>query len=309
MSKPFNPALNADIKKLHEIPKNTRRNEYKLLFNDVMKRHNISRSALYRELSKETPGQYKTPDRRSRRVRISKHELDLLAGYTASHKSNSEICRLMSVEMGFSYSRVRLLQAKNKLHAFSQEILENKPKIILRVLGNAPVARPFDIHNESEQLSTSPDDGKSAPNGRENLSAADFFFRLSGIDLSDPKAIAALQFGENEYKVSTSVIKECLERIVRSAELGGKSTREMIKFEVESLILNQLSRAKNDYFYNYSQLRHLSMVRANLLSLGSDTKAAKPPSGGYNLDDLLRVVQHFSPSTGREEVIKLLGLQ
>ncbi len=308
--KPFNSALNSDITKLKELfavkgPKNP---EYKEMFSGIMQRHNLSRSTVYTELCKDTPGSYKKTDRKSWMVKISPREMDLVAELVVTGKKNHDICKAMSLEMGFNYTLRRLIKTRQKIATAAAVIIKNDPKIIKHVIKTIPsgIKSLLDMENpqktnynpRNNNSVNTPSAGSSKTKG----CARKFFYELSGIDLSNLKSIISLNFYGSEKNVSASVIKECLDHIAASSEADGKNIYELTKFDIETLLLQQLKYAKLNQYISPVELKQLTAIHKTLL-LHEENSV----SGGYTLDDVFRVVQRFSPNATREEVAKILG--
>jgi hypothetical protein len=319
MSKPFNKPLHTDIIKLRDLSAEGKKSAYRVLFEQIKKKYDLSQSTVYEEMRKETPGAYKKSSRGPALVNISKRELELVAGAIIRKESGAQICRWLSVQLGFVYSKHRLARARETLAQNAARIQEEKSKVIPCRLGSPEtLARMEKMDKMKEEAAK-----LAEYRGLEQALYADandtrrFFFILAGLDLTDPKAVIRLQIGEKEYDVSVLVIKEALEHIAQSAGSGGKDIYTACRFDIETLLISKLRGARNGNYLSPGDFKQLVAIHKTLSPVHSGAPAdsdsdylasvsAHNSAGGYTLDDVCRVVRHFSPATTGEEVQKFL---
>ena len=139
MSKKFNPQLHDDIDLLKSIDRVKFPEEYRRVFSNIMKRHNISRSTVYAELGKSTPGEYKKYETKCRLIEISKKEIAMVMVMLSAGKSIRYISKTMSLELGFRYTPYRIYKVK-EIFSSGKDLKDDRP-----------VLEPA-ISNESERL-------------------------------------------------------------------------------------------------------------------------------------------------------------
>jgi len=312
MSKPFNKSLHIDIIKLRGLSAEGNKSAYRVLFEQIMKRYDLSRSAVYDELHKETPGAYKNSTRGPAIGKISKRELDLISGAIIRKESTAQMCRSLSQEMGFVYSHRRLARAKEILSQNAAKVPDDKPKVIVERLGGG-----FETFDKLKKMRENAAKLKEYEGLETALYANDdatrkFFFILAGLDVSDPERIIRLECGDTSHDVSALVIKEALEHIAASAASGGKDICTACRYDIETLLLKKLDSARKGGLLTPNELRQLVAIHKTLRE--QNTPAAKSEghssaplgAGGYTLDDVCRVAHHFAPGTKKEEVLKYL---
>jgi hypothetical protein len=316
MSKPFNKPLHTDIIKLRDLSAEGKKTAYRVLFEQIKKKYDLSQSTVYEEMRKETPGAYKKSSRGPALVNISKRELDLVAGAIIRKESAAQMCRWLSVQLGFVYSKRRLARARETLAQNAARIQEERSKVIACRLGSPETFAKLDkMKEEAAKL--------EEYRGLEQALYADandtrrFFFILAGLDLSDTSAVIRLQIGEKEYDVSVLVIKEALEHIAQSASSGGKDIYTACRFDIETLLITKLRSARSGNYISSHDFKQLVAIHKTLSPVqtgaaadsDSDTRTSGSfhnSAGGYTLDDVCKVVSHFSPATTSEEVRKFL---
>lgn len=316
MSKPFNKSLHTDIIKLRGLSAEGKKSAYRVLFEQIKKKYDLSRSAVYDELHKETPGAYKNSTRGPALVNISKRELDLITGAIIRKESTAETLRFLSKEMGYDYSRNRYARARVILQQNAAKVLNDKPKVIVERLGGG-----FETFDKIKKMRVNAAKLKEYEGLEIELYANDdatrkFFFILAGLDVSDPNRIIRLEHGDNTYDVSALVIQEALEHIIASAESGGKDIYTACKYDIETLLITKLKNARKGHLLSPVEFRQLVAIHRSLreqnspaAALALDSNSAGSDSGnsgGYTLDDVCRVACHFAPATKREEVLKFL---
>lgn len=314
--KPFNKALHDDILELHKINPKTDRYAYRTLFDKIMKKHNVSRSTMYEELRKETPGAYKDKPRGKFKARISKEEMETVFDLMLQHKPCEEICRIMTIELGFEYTPERLLAARKKLYDCTERLEDPRAVMssVIQVPHRKPVKIPpielaeVDMVKYGEELKKIAAQFMVQPEPRKlnNRPVSPvqvklikhFFFTLAGLDLSCADSFVRLDTGHGEFDISMRVIKDCLEQISVSAAFGGKGIDEAMKFQIRSIVLRKLLWVQNGNFIEPRDLARLASINRTLAEMDRESSPA-----GYTLDDILKVAAIIAPNAGKDEVI------
>src|SRR4030095_464441 len=217
MTKRFNEELNHDVMELKSTLKDSF--GYREKFSGILKKHCISRTTLYKEIAKETPGEYKSHDYSGRSVPISPAETSKVRELIFKGKQSREICLIMTAELGFSYTARRLGHVKTRI------ITETDPK----------TASGIDTLRAEENVRK-------------------FIYCLSGLDVTDPAQLYTLELEGIEYKVPVGIIKESLDLIAASAleqvafgagtiGTGAKDLNEIAKLELKREILSRIRSA------------------------------------------------------------------
>jgi len=307
MLKPFNKTLSDDIKKLKELLDSGKKIEYRSSFNKLMQRHGISRSTVYGELRKDTPGSYKRFGRAP--ANISKQELDLVTGCIMQRKSNDEAIKTLTLEMGFTYTIQRLIRAREILIEAAKELKQKTEPVVQPFKDYPDINERMAVHKlHSHQLNLEDEAECKKYNNPERTRK--FFYILASLDTSDPKGITRLQYNDMRFDVSNSVIKESLDHIAASAHNDGKNIRAIMRFDLETELLKKLHIAKK-YNYSCQEIRQLTAIYKSFVQLDAETSPGKSSSGGggggYTLEDIFRAVTHFSPAVTKEEVTAIVS--
>jgi len=106
--KPFNPELNKDILTLKTLSIQKDKTEFHKAVCDMMTKHGISRSTIYRELRKDTPGSYTRPDHSAPRRKITEKEIAMVKELLLKKVSVMDIGRIMEAETGDRYTWDRI---------------------------------------------------------------------------------------------------------------------------------------------------------------------------------------------------------
>ena len=118
--KPFNEDLNKDIKQLKILYSIKDKNPFNIMKQEIMQKHNISRATLYRELKKQEPGLYKTPNYSPPQRMICEPEILMAQELLLQYRPVQDIIRILEIELGISYNWDRF----NKV----RQIIEERAK-------------------------------------------------------------------------------------------------------------------------------------------------------------------------------------
>ncbi|MBZ0201864.1 MAG: hypothetical protein K8I03_02480 [Ignavibacteria bacterium] len=272
MTKPFNKSLNADINLLKNVKVAEDSAEYKDFFNRIMKKHGISRTTMFVELAKDTPGSYKKHDHSGRKFPITKKEAEMVKELLFKRKSQSFICKAMSNELGFNYTLRRLAKAKGEIIA----------------LGN-------------------PHDPKGIPATKFQGNIRRLFHKFAELDLSNPNQVYWINFEGVETPFTSTFIKETMDRAAAFAAAaksginpaGGMTLEDIYRYDMQTILLDELRQIKNGRYASPRDIKNLDAIRRSL--------AQSNQTAGYTLDDVLRAVQHYAPSATKDDVSLLLS--
>ena len=283
MPKPFNQKLHDDITALSSLTKGT--SEYKKEFKRIMQAHNICRATVYNELSKHVPGSYKKYESTGRTVEISSKEIISVSNLIDDGWSNKYIRSFMSFELGFSYSETRLKKVKHLLNLNGKPVLpETPPEYYIEKAPEQDICR--------EEITF-----------KGNIRR--LFSALAKLEKMPETTVIKIKLNGKIYKVSKMIIKSCLDRIAASAEMEGKNIEEIIRFNIESILLDNSANYKNGAFISPAGILQLDAARRSISS-SSPYNRSICSHGGYNIDDIYSVVEHFSPTVSREDVIEFI---
>lgn len=325
MSKPFNHSLNKDILSLKAHQGSKKETSYKQLMASVMQKYNISKATLYKELSKDVPGSYKQYETKGRAVPIGLKEANMVKDMLSRAISSEEIRKTMSIELGFSYSVRRLNKVKQ--HIKEGAILEGVRSFDtysspLNISRNEDTCKTKKIEINIDELKTSSElsntlrklnDEAGGKYGTSNPvvffkgNLRKLFYRLSMLSKMQPNIPIRLNIYGYERKVNPRIIKGCLDQIAASASTDGMDADEIIRFNIQTILLNESNDYKRGFYISPRDIKSLESARRSL----SSTSAAvnSPQSGGYALDDVLEAVKYFSPDVKREELMNYIKIK
>ncbi len=110
--KPVNEELKNDICKLKILHAKKDKSEFKVLKDEIMHRHRISKATVYRELKKDTPGEYKIPNYSAAAYDITKREIMMVRELLLGGRQHNEIIKILSRELEIPYNWDRFNKAR-----------------------------------------------------------------------------------------------------------------------------------------------------------------------------------------------------
>lgn len=102
--KSFNPELNKDILALKPLSIQKDKTEFHKAAGEVMAKHGISLSTIYRELKKNIPGSYKMPNHKAPEKPVTEKEINMVKELLLKKVPIMNIGRIMEAETGEKYS-------------------------------------------------------------------------------------------------------------------------------------------------------------------------------------------------------------
>lgn len=333
--KPFNQLLHNDILKLKSYTGSHNEASYKQLFRSVLARHKISRPTLYKELSKDVPGSYKPYESRGRAVPICQKEAEMVKDMLSRAKTSEEIRNTMSIELGFSYSVRRLNRVKQHIKEgallgsvrsydtysspfnLPKSEVTDKPiqnvinkemnKEISHEINIDKVKSSMELSGAVKKLKVEGGTGGFVVNFKGNLRK--LFYRLSMLSKMDPAKAIKLNIYGYEREVSPRTIKSCLDHIASSASTGGMDTDENIRFNIQTILLNESNDYKRGFYIKPSDIKSLESARRSLAATSAGKGGTAAVSGGYSLEDVYEAVSYFSPGARRDELINYFKMK
>lgn len=292
MPKPFNKKLHKDVLLLKSISHAKGTPEYKKVFNGIMQFHGISKATLYNELAKEVPGSYKEYESKGRTVEISRMEVDAVNELLKAGKTIDFIKNHMTVELGFSYSTIRLNKVKY--------ILNSNGKPLNPLILNEDETEVNHAESANKTLNLCPTEPvKFKGNIRK------FFYRLSHIANISKDRTIKIDMEGNVFPVHKGMVKSFFDTMAASGETGGKSKDEIFRFNMETILLNESDMYRKGVYIAPGWIKQLEFVRKSLAETSPENEK-NISKGGYNLDDIHIAVSHFSPNTTREDVVRFI---
>ena len=110
--KPVNEELKEDICKLKILHAKKDKSEFKVLKDEIMHRHRISKATVYREMKKDTPGEYKIPNYSAAAYDITEREIMMVRELLLGGRQHNEIIKILSRELEIPYNWDRFNKAR-----------------------------------------------------------------------------------------------------------------------------------------------------------------------------------------------------
>ncbi|MEO8512273.1 MAG: hypothetical protein ABI543_01810 [Ignavibacteria bacterium] len=163
--KNFNKTLNEDIALLRTLHANKDKREFNDLKAEIMRKHNISKATVYREMKKETPGEYRIPNYNPPKMDINTQEVLMVRELLLAGRQGTEIIKIMGRELGINYYWDRFDRARAIGEELSKEeydpgrsyFPENGNMFMERLLGTEYMAhgtyKEYDVNGKKIKLS------------------------------------------------------------------------------------------------------------------------------------------------------------
>lgn len=120
--KQFNQQLHEDIALLKTLHARKDKQEFNVMKAEIMRKHNISKATVYREMKKDTPGEYKVPNYNPPKMDIRMPEILMLRELLLSGRQAVEIIKIMSKELDIKYHWDRF----NAVRKLAEELPEDE---------------------------------------------------------------------------------------------------------------------------------------------------------------------------------------
>ena len=119
--KQYNKELAEDISLLKAMHTKKDKSGFNTLKEEIMRKHNISKATVYRELKKDMPGAYKTPNYNPPKMEITTEEALMVRELLLQGRQNQEIMKIMTRELGIHYYWDRF----DRVRKMAEELDEN----------------------------------------------------------------------------------------------------------------------------------------------------------------------------------------
>jgi len=133
--KQFNQQLHDDIALLRTLHAKKDKHEFNVLKAEIMQKHNISKATVYREMKKDTPGEYKIPNYNPPKMDINTLEILMVRELLLTGRQATEIIKIMGRELGIHYYWDRFDSARKMAAELDENIYDPK-KSYFPVNGN-----------------------------------------------------------------------------------------------------------------------------------------------------------------------------
>lgn len=104
----FNRKLNKDINHLKKLHAKKDKTDFKRMKAEIMKRYKLSKATVYRELKKDTPGLYKTPNYYTLWRPVTTQEVRMVRELLTKQVTVSDAAKIMERETGQNYNWDRI---------------------------------------------------------------------------------------------------------------------------------------------------------------------------------------------------------
>ncbi|MEI2726777.1 MAG: hypothetical protein V9H26_25715 [Verrucomicrobiota bacterium] len=102
--KQFNKELHEDIMLLKTLHANKDKTEFNILKAEIMQKHKISKATVYREMKKESPGEYKIPNYNPPKMDIRMPEILMVRELLIAGRQATEIIKIIGKELDMHYT-------------------------------------------------------------------------------------------------------------------------------------------------------------------------------------------------------------
>ncbi len=120
--KQFNKELHEDIMLLKTLHAKKDKTEFNNLKAEIMQKHKISKATVYREMKKESPGEYKIPNYNPPKMDIRMPEILMVRELLIGGRQAAEIIKIMGKELDLHYTWDRF----NAARKLAEELDENQ---------------------------------------------------------------------------------------------------------------------------------------------------------------------------------------
>jgi hypothetical protein len=241
--KKFNEKLNKDIVRLKELHARMDKTAFMKERNKVMKKHQISKYTVYKQMRKNVPG------------------LEHSSSWGLSNSPITEEEILMVHEM-----------------LVKQTPLSDIRICLERYYGdNYPFRRVNRIRKEIDKRNWDTE-GKEPAETNFGKTLRMMFIEYSMIDLIEPSRVVTLKLGDMEYKVSCRALKDSLDMIIYSAENGGKDAAALNRLNMQLMLTRKMDHAIKGQHVNMYDLRILESIRRSLEAGARQAISSHPDS-------------------------------
>ena len=227
--KKFNQALNKDITELKTLYIKKDKTEFRQKKAEIIRKHNISKATVYREMAKDVPGSYRQPKYRNRAPEVTAKEKDLVRSLLYKKMSIETVCSEMErlKSQNYTWKRINRIRKEIEKDDLAAKENANKPGIVITVGETTGEITP--LKNESAW-------GEDLKYLLERLLNAD--------KISNDSYITVIVKGR-AFKATEEVRKDILNKLANAADANGKSIMDSIDTDSKHLLKEQLRSMKN----------------------------------------------------------------
>jgi predicted DNA-binding transcriptional regulator AlpA len=253
MTKPFNQSLNHDIAQLKILHARKDKTEFNLMKNEVMRRHNISKATVYREMKKDTPGLYKSPRYFPPQREITAKERDMVNNLLQRQFTVQDIINIMERETGENYSWDRIDKIRESITNYESGIMNEKQETV----------RSGEFTVDSLQLTVERENQKAVDSGElkaENQGSRNIrrvVEELLEADKMTEGETITLMVGGEQQTISRDAARDIALIIANYSDAGGQSIAEMNRLRLVHLITDKIRLVSLGSYASVRELKEL----------------------------------------------------
>src|SRR4030095_519165 len=268
----FNKQLNKDITLLKSLHAKKDKADFNRMKNEIMKRHKLSKATVYRELKKETPGLYKTPQYRSHEKPVTEKEIKMVRELLMKQYTIQNIVAIMDRETGDTYNWDRVDKIRKSIENYdSQE-------------------QTLRITNEKQK-----DYPKESAFGED---VKNLLMNIYKLDKMAEDSFVTLNVDGKTISIDYQTIKDIMLMISNCADAENRSVAETARIQVFHLLAEKVRLAAKGQCVSTRALADLSAI---LRSYEKTRTSAFSPD--YRV--LLEVVHELAPDASYLEIYQL----
>lgn len=245
---------------------------------EVMKRHNISKATVYREMNKEVPGAYRQPKYSNKARDITPHEKELVKTLLFKKIPLEQMCSEMEKLRNERYSWDRIDQIRKAI----------EPEVKKEM---AALNRKKSPQTESTVSDRTVNEKPESAWGKDIKLVLE---EALNIDKIDKDSVVSINIKGTIYKIGHDAIKEILMILANSAAEEGRDVMESLDQQIKHLLTQQVRYIKNGAECNVRDL--YDILKMHKVMGGRIT------DNSIDFELLFAVVKDFAPDAIREDV-------
>lgn len=267
----YNKLLNKDITELKTLHSKKDKTDFNKMKADIMKRHNISKATVYREMKKELPGSYKRPRYDPPIREVTAKEKELVSGMLFKQTPIEQIRTEMEKQTGESYSWDRIDKIRSVIEN-EKQVSKSKRKIEI-------------IHNQTGGFEY------ESPHG-EDMKV--FIGKLLNVDKMDPRSYVSIPFKGHVLRMNHAYILRQLVSIANNAACKGRDIAAVSKENIRHLAAEQVR-------YLMQGKPHSPKDLFELYKIMNEIEPTAESNGSFEL--VVKAVQYYAPGTERMDIV------
>jgi transposase len=308
MMRPYNKQLNTDINNLKKLHVKKDKTDFNKAKAEIMKRHNISKATVYREMKKDTPGLYKRPQYYPPVRPVTEREKRMVNELLHKGTKIQDIQLIMENETGERYSWDRVDMIREELEkdtlTLPKESFRTQP-LSQRARGENPEKQgKIDISRCSNNCSPLlPGEGLGVRSEIESGFGDDIklvLTRILNFDKISPNSYLSLNVKGVEIILGHQALNDILMILANSTDAGMNSMIELSGIRLRHIIHEKTRLVYNGLTTSIRDIKELS----DLI-----TRYEKTASQSFtpNHKVLTAVVKEFAP--GASDVMIFISAQ